>query len=113
MEEIQIREFAALRETIRARGGARPLAFLAGIGLSRAPRRSELVLPLTTLGLAAAVELVLLRLFPGGGRFPFSLPEFAAACVSPQGDQTMIEGAKALALTALAVAANPSRLSTT
>ncbi len=39
--------------------------------------------------------------------------EFAAACVSPQGDKTMIEGAKALALTALAVAANPSRLSTT
>jgi len=33
VEEIQIREFAALRETIRARGGARPLAFLAGIGL--------------------------------------------------------------------------------
>ena len=66
---------------------ASPVAFvllaviLAGIGLSRAPRRSELVLPLTTLGLAAAVELVLLRLFPAGGRFPFSLPEFAAACV--------------------------------
>ena len=66
---------------------ASPVAFvllaviLAGIGLSRAPRRSELVLPLTTLALATAVELVLLRLFPAGGRFPFSLPEFAAACV--------------------------------
>ena len=66
---------------------ASPVAFvllgviLAGIGLSRAPRRTELALPLTTLALATAVELVLLRLFPAGGRFPFSLPEFAAACV--------------------------------
>ena len=62
---------------------ASPVAFvllgviLAGIGLSRAPRRTELALPLTTLALATAVELVLLRLFPAGGRFPFSLPEFA------------------------------------
>jgi hypothetical protein len=54
---------------------------LAGIGLSRAPRRAELALPLCTLAVATAVELVLLRLFPAGGRFPFSLPEFAAACV--------------------------------
>jgi hypothetical protein len=66
---------------------ASPVAFvllaviLAGIALSRAPRRTELALPLTTLALATAVELVLLRLFPAGGRFPFSLPEFAAACV--------------------------------
>jgi amidohydrolase len=30
--------------------------------------------------------------------------EFAAACVGPHGDRTMLEGAKALALTALAVA---------
>jgi amidohydrolase len=29
--------------------------------------------------------------------------EFAAACISPEGDRTMLEGAKALALTALAV----------
>jgi hypothetical protein len=66
---------------------ASPVAFvllaviLAGIGLSRAPRRSELALPLATLAFATAVELVLLRLFPAGGRYPFSLPEFAAACV--------------------------------
>ena len=33
--------------------------------------------------------------------------EFAAVCVSPDGDKTMLEGAKALALTALAVAADP------
>jgi amidohydrolase len=36
--------------------------------------------------------------------------EFAAACVAPSGDQTMLEGAKALALTALALAADPSLL---
>ena len=66
---------------------ASPVAFvllaviLAGIGLSRAPRGAELALPLATLAVATAVELVLLRLFPAGGRFPFSLPEFAAACV--------------------------------
>ena len=34
---------------------------------------------------------------------------FAAACVSEQGDRTMLEGAKGLALTALAVAADPAR----
>jgi hypothetical protein len=65
---------------------ASPVAFvllvviLAGIGLARAPQRAELALPLCTLAAAAAAELVLLRLFPGGGRFPFALREFAAAC---------------------------------
>ena len=64
-----------------------PVAFvllaviLAGIGLSRAPRGAELTLPLVTLALATVVELVLLRLFPAGGRFPFSPAEFTAACV--------------------------------
>jgi amidohydrolase len=33
--------------------------------------------------------------------------EFAAACISPEGDKTMLDGAKALALTALGVARNP------
>jgi len=37
--------------------------------------------------------------------------EFAAACVTEVGDRTMLEGAKALALTALAVGKNPSLLS--
>jgi hypothetical protein len=36
--------------------------------------------------------------------------EFAAACVTEAGDHTMLEGATALALTALAVAADPSVL---
>jgi hypothetical protein len=66
---------------------ASPVAFvllaviIAGIGLARTPRGRELMLPLATLTVATAVELLLLRLFPAGGRFPFSLPEFAAACL--------------------------------
>jgi amidohydrolase len=36
--------------------------------------------------------------------------EFAAACVGEAGDRTMLDGAKALALTALAVAADPAVL---
>lgn len=36
--------------------------------------------------------------------------EFAAVCVTPEGDKTMLDGAKALALTALAVAADPQRV---
>jgi amidohydrolase len=36
--------------------------------------------------------------------------EFAAACVTPEGDKTMLEAAKALALTALAVGRSPDLL---
>jgi hypothetical protein len=66
---------------------ASPVAFvllavvLTGVALSRSSRGTELTLPLAILCAAASVELVLLRLFPAGGRYPFSLPEFAAACV--------------------------------
>ena len=66
---------------------ASPVAFvllavvLAGIALARAPRLGEVALPLATIVALAAIELVLLRLFPAGGRFPFSLAEFAAACI--------------------------------
>jgi len=66
---------------------ASPVAFvllgivLAGVALSRSSRGPELALPLAVLCTATSVELVLLRLFPAGGRYPFSLPEFAAACV--------------------------------
>ena len=66
---------------------ASPVAFvllvviLAGVALSRSSRGMELVLPLAILCGMTSVELILLRLFPGGGRYPFSLPEFAAACV--------------------------------
>ena len=76
--------FAALTVLVLA---ASPVAFVllgvitAGIGLARTPRRRELALPLSALALATIAELVLMRLFPGGGRYPFSLPEFVAACV--------------------------------
>ncbi len=66
---------------------ASPVAFvllgvvLAGVALSRSSRGAELALPLAILCIATAAELVLLRLFPAGGRYPFSLTEFAAACV--------------------------------
>ncbi len=58
---------------------ASPLAFLmlvivlAGIGVARRMRPSDLVVPAVTIGVAAAVEIVLWRLFPGGGRYPFSV----------------------------------------
>ncbi len=66
---------------------ASPVAFvllavvLAGVALSRSSRGAELALPLAILCAVTSIELVLLRLFPAGGRYPFSLPEFAAACV--------------------------------
>jgi len=66
---------------------ASPVAFvllavvLAGIALARSSRGTELALPLAILCAVTSIELLLLRLFPAGGRYPFSLPEFAAACV--------------------------------
>jgi len=64
---------------------ASPLAFLlltvvlTGVALSRrAPLRRETVPALIVAG-TAAVELVLWRLFPDAGRFPFSAAEAAAA----------------------------------
>ncbi len=75
--------FAALAVLTLA---ASPLAFLllalvlAGIGISRGARAGILV-PAVTLATAGAVEVVLWRVFPSGGRFPFSTAEFAAACV--------------------------------
>ena len=62
---------------------ASPVAFLllalvlGGIGLARQGRGS--LVPALTVGVAAALELVLWRLFPGGGQFPFSLAEYLAA----------------------------------
>jgi hypothetical protein len=61
-----------------------PVAFLllvvvlAGVALGRARIQW---LPLAAIIVAALVEVVLWRLFPGGGNFPFSLAELAAASV--------------------------------
>lgn len=65
--------------------GASPLAFLlltlvlAGIGAARRDllRRNRLVV--VCVGLIGLVEVVLWRLFPDGGRFPFSTMDCAAA----------------------------------
>jgi hypothetical protein len=65
---------------------ASPIAFLllvvllAGLGLARVGERSQLVLPAAIVAAATATELVLRRLFPSGGRFPFSTEELAAVC---------------------------------
>ena len=66
---------------------ASPLAFallallLAAIALARLPARAELALPAVTVGAVATVWVILWRLFPAGGRFPFSIEELAAVCV--------------------------------
>jgi hypothetical protein len=62
---------------------ASPLAFffllvaLAGVAASRA--RAELAKPALAIAAVGAVALLLWRLFPAGGRFPFSTAELAAA----------------------------------
>lgn len=73
--------FAALAALTLA---ASPVAFLllvvilGGIALER---RSWNWLPVAAVLSAGAVEVVLWRLFPGGGHYPFSLAEFAAGAV--------------------------------
>jgi hypothetical protein len=73
--------FAALAALTLA---ASPVAFLllvvvlVGIALAR---RSFNWLPVAAIAVAGLTEVVLWRLFPGGGRFPFSLAEFAAGAV--------------------------------
>src|SRR5436189_2005004 len=63
---------------------ASPLAFLllalllAGVGVGRWRDRSLLLAPAITMLAFGAIEFLLWRLFPGG-RYPFSLPELAAA----------------------------------
>ncbi|HVH52194.1 MAG TPA: hypothetical protein VM690_08620, partial [Gaiellaceae bacterium] len=73
--------FAALAALTLA---ASPVAFLllvvvlVGIALER---RSWNWLPIAAVACAGLVEVVLWRLFPGGGNYPFSLAEFAAGAV--------------------------------
>ena len=63
---------------------ASPVAFLllvvvvAGCGLARIRTRSY-VLPAAAVGIAGLVEIALWRMFPSGGRYPFSKEEFLAA----------------------------------
>ncbi len=66
---------------------ASPLAFvilalfLAGIGVARYQTPSRLVLPAVVVVVAGLTEVVLFRVFPGGGRFPFSFAELAAGLI--------------------------------
>jgi hypothetical protein len=65
---------------------ASPLAFLllalvlAGIGVARVREGRRLLVPAAIVGAMGVTELVLWRLFPDGGRYPFSWQELMAAC---------------------------------
>ena len=84
---------------------ASPLAFLllalllAGFGVARWRDRSSLLVPGLILVGFGAMEALLWRLFPGGGRYPFSLQELAPAvtfCVLGAALTWRVEGARAL-----------------
>jgi hypothetical protein len=74
--------FAALAALTLA---ASPLAFLllvvvlTGVALARHNALRRNWVPIVGIATAGIVEVVLWRIFPGGGRFPFSAPELAAA----------------------------------
>jgi hypothetical protein len=65
---------------------ASPLAFLllavvlAGLGLARSSRSAQLALPVAVVLAGAWLEVFLRRLFPDGGRYPFSPEELLGAC---------------------------------
>ena len=62
-----------------------PLAFallaivLAGVGLTRWRDRNGVLLPALVVAGGVAVELVVVRLFPGGGSYPFRVRDFVPA----------------------------------
>jgi hypothetical protein len=66
---------------------ASPLAFLllaivlCAVAIDRWANRASYVTPAVTLLVLGAAEVLLWRLFPDGGRYPFSFAELAAACV--------------------------------
>jgi hypothetical protein len=66
---------------------ASPLAFvllalfLVGIGISRHEDRAQIVVPAAIIVGAGVLELLLFRVFPGGGTFPFSTAELIPAIV--------------------------------
>ena len=84
---------------------ASPLAFLllalllGGVALSRRVEPRGLVGPGLAVAAIGAIEVVLWRLFPGGGRYPFSFAELAAAvvfCVLGAGVTWRVEQARVL-----------------
>jgi hypothetical protein len=85
----------ALQADARARFGvlaaltlaASPVAFvllailLLGSAIAHRWQRNRMLAPLITVAVIGLVEIVLWRLFPGRGRFPFSAEELAAASI--------------------------------
>jgi hypothetical protein len=55
------------------------IVVLAGVALARRGTRRNAILPALALAAAVTIELVLLRLFPGTGHYPFSAREAAVA----------------------------------
>jgi len=84
---------------------ASPLAFLllvlviAGPALARRRPTSQLVVPGLAIVVTGGIQLVLSRLFPGSGRYPFSFAELLAAlvfCVLGTGVTWNVERARVL-----------------
>jgi hypothetical protein len=84
---------------------ASPLAFLllalllAGFGIARWRDRAALTSPALTIATFGVAEVMLWRAFPGGGRYPFSPQELAAAvtfCVLGAGLTWRVERARSL-----------------
>jgi hypothetical protein len=72
---------------------------VAGVALARRAAAREAAVPAVALVVAVAIELVLLRLFPGTGRYPFSAPEAAMAfgfCVLGLAGTWAVAGARVL-----------------
>jgi hypothetical protein len=82
LQARKLGRFAALAALTLA---ASPVAFLlltlllAAFGIARWRERALLLGPALTIGVFGVVEVLLWRAFPGGGRFPFSWEELAAA----------------------------------
>jgi hypothetical protein len=72
---------------------------LAGVALARHDTPRRLVVPAFALIAAIGIELVLLRLFPGTGRYPYTVPEAVVAlgfCLVGVACTWRVEGARVL-----------------
>ena len=84
---------------------ASPVAFLllvvvlAGVALARRREVPRNWLPVLAIGVAGGIELILWRLFPGGGNYPYSFAELAAGitfCVLGLAFTWRVESARVL-----------------